>query len=375
MTKKTLIPAIVLILVLFFALLFFGWSKRNLKGPISFSISAIYDTATVFIDDKLVGNTPYKGQETKQGEFKIALEGENNNYETRLSAVVGTEVAIKRDLGVSSNFSSGQMVWMEKASKGGSVIAIISNPPDVEVTVDGVSLGTTPLSSSDLKVFAYDTNHKIEAIKEGYEGQTLDVTTKKGFKVNVSLDMFLLPIESNITLSDQSSKTVKIYNLSNLNAFSKVGLEEWIKGIAYYNKTRGKGLPEFNYYIDYTGKIYNLNAQKILLADVTNTNPSLILGYLGNDLADLSQEALDTIDQISGGPAGVPVKKATVAETGTDFGLNVRASASTTAEKLGTIAVGTQVTILEEQTGWAKIRYENTKEGWVSASYLKIETN
>ena len=372
MTKKTIIPASIIIFVIAFALLFFGWSRRNLSGPISFSISAIYDTATVFIDDKLVGNTPYKGQETKQGEFKVALKGENNNYETRLSAVVGTEVAIKRDLGVSANFSSGQMVWMEKATKGGSVIAIVSNPPEVEVTVDGVVLGKTPLALNDLKVFAYDKDHKIEVTKDGYEGQTLNITTKKGFKVNVSLDMFLLPLEPSITTLSQSTDAIKIYNLSNLNAFSKVSLEEWIKGIAYYNKTRGKGLPEFNYYVDYTGKIYNLDAKEIEVATVKSTNPTLILGYLGNDLANPSKEASDTITTIQGGSAGVPIKKATVAETGTDFGLNVRKEASTNAEKLGTIAVGTQVIVLEEKSGWAKIRYEQTKEGFVSASYLKI---
>lgn len=48
--------------------------------------------------------------------------------------------------------------------------------------------------------------------------------------------------------------------------------------------------------------------------------------------------------------------------------LNVRTGPSTNYNKIGSLASGTHVTVLEEKNGWYKINYEG-KEGWISAAY------
>lgn len=60
--------------------------------------------------------------------------------------------------------------------------------------------------------------------------------------------------------------------------------------------------------------------------------------------------------------------------TVTADGLRLRAEANTTSSVLTTANTGTRVVVLEQaQNGWYKVSY-NTKEGYMSADYLKLET-
>lgn len=62
------------------------------------------------------------------------------------------------------------------------------------------------------------------------------------------------------------------------------------------------------------------------------------------------------------------------AKTGTvkvDDSLNVRASASRTADIIGSLSNGTIVNILETQSGWYKVKVGNIT-GWVSADYVTV---
>lgn len=54
-----------------------------------------------------------------------------------------------------------------------------------------------------------------------------------------------------------------------------------------------------------------------------------------------------------------------------DDSLNVRASASRTADIIGSLSNGTVVTILETSDGWYKVKVKNIT-GWVSADYVTV---
>ncbi|PZN09081.1 MAG: peptide-binding protein [Bacillota bacterium] len=54
--------------------------------------------------------------------------------------------------------------------------------------------------------------------------------------------------------------------------------------------------------------------------------------------------------------------------------LNVRAEPTQDSTRIGTLAQGSTVQVLEEQNGWARVRYQangRTYEGWVDARYLQ----
>ena len=59
-----------------------------------------------------------------------------------------------------------------------------------------------------------------------------------------------------------------------------------------------------------------------------------------------------------------------VLDTPTGF-LNVRQEASTSAEILTKINPGELYSLLDENNGWFKIVYEDSKEGWISGQYAK----
>lgn len=73
-------------------------------------------------------------------------------------------------------------------------------------------------------------------------------------------------------------------------------------------------------------------------------------------------------------PAESVLAAATVKAKVNASSLNVRAKASTSAKKLGTLKKGNTVTISQEKSGWSKIPYGKTY-GWVSSKYLtKVKT-
>lgn len=379
--KKPLYIVLPLILLLSGLFFIFGYSKRTKFGPINLSVTSIYDTASVFVSDALVGSTPFKGQIKELGDVFISVKGEFNTYDTKINASPGTEIAIKRDLGVSSNFSSGQDIWMEKVSKGDTLLTAVSNVSGIKVLVDNVEVGETPLTLSDVKIIEPDKDHKLDFVKDGFEGQTINVKTRKGYKVNISVDMFLLPIFSNdpdIPLLSQSTDSLKIYGVNAPEVLAaNISPKIWASGITYYKNTRGRGVPEFDYYVDEDGLVYLPTGQELDLNSFEGFGSStVVIGYLSKDREVLSEKAASSLGALTLGTVSssgsTREKTAQVLETGTDFGLNVRSGPGVSNEKVGTVDVGATVTILEEGSGWAKIKLASGIEGWVSSTYLKI---
>ena len=89
------------------------------------------------------------------------------------------------------------------------------------------------------------------------------------------------------------------------------------------------------------------------------------------DPAGLSQQAKETYDALTK-VVGTSGKKATVKETGTGW-LRVRDLAGLNGKELAKVNVGESFIVLEEQTGWAKIKVSDTVQGWVSTDYVTIK--
>lgn len=84
---------------------------------------------------------------------------------------------------------------------------------------------------------------------------------------------------------------------------------------------------------------------------------------------------------VSGGPTVIPSGKVTptlkpgmksvkIKETPTGF-LRVRASASTGGTEVGRVSPGDTFVIIMEENGWIQIEYETGKQGWVSGQYVE----
>jgi hypothetical protein len=369
-TKRAFLVLVPIIVAIAGSLFYIGYSKRNLNGPVTISINSLYSNSPVFINNSLVGNTPYKGQKTVSDPLSISIKSENSIYETALRPSPGTEISIKRDLGSSKKFSSGQTVYIDKSNLKTPAVSITTTPNNVMVSVNGINVGKSPILLSDPATLIPDKECKIEVSLQNYEGQSLTVVPKSGYTANVIFDLGLLPLKENPKELPESLEDYKLFSIVNPEIYLSTTKEEWIKAINYYKKTRGVGLPEFGFFVDEDGIIYDATKGTPYAKKQEDLpKPPVIVGILRSEDGVLSEKIASGIATAFGKAQKVE-KTATVLETGTDFGLNVRSGAGVNFEKVGQIKVGTTVVILEVQGSWTKIRFDKTKEGFVSSSYL-----
>ena len=72
--------------------------------------------------------------------------------------------------------------------------------------------------------------------------------------------------------------------------------------------------------------------------------------------------------------SGIGGKKAKVVETGTGW-LRVRDAAGLNGVEIARVTVGQEYQVLEETTGWVKIKVSDTVQGWVSSDYVEVAGN
>ncbi|MBU0650177.1 PEGA domain-containing protein [Patescibacteria group bacterium] len=328
-----------------------------------------YGKAQVWVDGVQVGETPLEDFAVKRGSHKIRLTADTAAYETGINFVSGFPVLIKRDLGVDQIFSAGLDLWMEK-STAGLVLSVISEPASAVVFIDGAEMGATPYSTDKLTEGAYE----IRLEKEGYEPISERINIASGQKVNAAFKLFPLPAPITVKLLEGSQN---LYDMVSANTYVTAAPQNWAKGLIHWNGTRGINImgygvnrePVFAYVLDYNGVFYDsrgeiVEPEQILLGDAK-------IAYLRreSDGPGLSASAKDSLTklgtEISGGKTAVV--------TGTPAGwLRVRSEPSLNGDELGRLNEDDTVSVLEEQSGWLKIKTADL-EGWASGTYLKLQ--
>jgi len=137
----------------------------------------------------------------------------------------------------------------------------------------------------------------------------------------------------------------------------------------------------FDYYLDYKGNIYDKTATPLVKPEELSALKEAKNGaYLGRatDPQGLTEEAKASFKKLS--ESGLGGKRATILETGngtagTPGWLRVRDAAGITGVEIARVSVGQEYPVLEEATGWVKIKVSETVQGWVSATYVKITGN
>ena len=74
----------------------------------------------------------------------------------------------------------------------------------------------------------------------------------------------------------------------------------------------------------------------------------------------------------SGGSTGTVTAGSKGKIVNAEGGLNIRSGPGTSYEKVASASNGAEVTVLGEENGWYKIRYNNTDTGYVSKDYVSV---
>jgi len=329
------------------------------------------EEAEVYVNSALIGKTPLADEKittkTKGSEILIkSIANPTLTYTTTIEPAPNTGISIYRDLGVSGLFSSGYELWFKKDKTG---VTVISQPSGASVYIDGTEMGKTPLSLDTIT----EGDYSLKLSATGYESVSATIKIVNGLKLNVSAQLFPIPLPNNPRMFEESGG---LWDLT-LNNETIASSTERAKAVSYWMRSRPNSVVfgdnnevNFEYFLDYRGNVYDAQGNMVTDAkSIQALGEKTTGGYLGFDTATpgLTTEARETFLRIFSS-----VEKATILETGTGW-LRVRSTPSLTGEEIARVNVGQAYTVVEKQAGWVKIQVAGEQTGWVSADFVRVE--
>lgn len=185
--------AVLVILILLIAAgaggwLFFSKSKKGISGLRVVS----NPSASVFLNDQLLGKTPYENKYIP-GEYTLKLiPDETGGSATSWQGDVTLEPSfltfVARDLGPSELMSGGEVVTLEPLSGNEAQIAVFSLPDAASILLDGQEKGIAPIVLRDV----LPGSHDVAVSTPGFVGRTVRVQATSGYKVAVNFQLALV---------------------------------------------------------------------------------------------------------------------------------------------------------------------------------------
>lgn len=182
---STFIALLGISIVVFAILLFLGLFKEQMSGVLIESDPE----ATVYINEKEVGTTPYE-VDLDSSEILLRIKPKApegvvlDDYETKIKLVPGVRTIVKRNFRETEEYSSGVVVSFEKLGGTASYVSIVSVPDNAQVKIDGKISGYTPLK---LKVPAGD--HTLVVSSNNYLEKSLPIKVYAGYKLTASVKL------------------------------------------------------------------------------------------------------------------------------------------------------------------------------------------
>lgn len=148
-------------------------------------------TASVFLDNKLLGRTPFKDKVTA-GEYNLKIVPESNlnqlaPWEGKIKVGANLLTYVNSSLAESELNSAIEVLWLEKISSKQSEISLVTNPDGASIVVDNETKGVTPLSIADVPA----GDHTVNITSPGFLTRTLKIKTTPSYKVIASVKLAL----------------------------------------------------------------------------------------------------------------------------------------------------------------------------------------
>jgi hypothetical protein len=188
---KKLFPAFIILIVvgiLIFTAYFFR--DRFNKKPAGLEIRTT-PAATVLLNGRNVGLTPYIDQNLAAGSYTIKLVPEPLDgavfpeWETRVELTPSVTTAINRTFASSEQDSSTSTLHLIKEPGDKTYLSVISEPDTISLTIDGKPSGFTPATKLD----TVPGSHVLTLSSPGYKTQELTVGTVSGYNLIVSVKL------------------------------------------------------------------------------------------------------------------------------------------------------------------------------------------
>jgi hypothetical protein len=189
MKKGLIFAGIGLIVLGGLGFLFFG---KVLQKPNYAALQvATTPDCKVFLDGQEAGSTPFFDDKLEVREYQIKLVPQDEasglvSWEEKVSLVANIVTSINYQLGPEEDLLSGEILALEKvADPKTSALAVISNPGEALVRVNGESRGFTPTAVENLTPGRYE----IIVSAPGFMEKTITAQTIAGYRLTVSVKL------------------------------------------------------------------------------------------------------------------------------------------------------------------------------------------
>ncbi len=147
--KKTLIWSLVFLSIIILMIRFsskIAESLFGIKQTGGISVLSQPIGATVTLDGKQVGQTPYEDKSLDVKSYLVKIDKADATWQGMVNLTAHTMTIVNRDLSKDQTSSAGEILTLDK----GRGITVISNPSDADVEIDGKSYGKTPITANVL---------------------------------------------------------------------------------------------------------------------------------------------------------------------------------------------------------------------------------
>ncbi len=202
--RKILVWVLILVSILVILIRFSGKIEEslfNIKPKTGLSVLSIPDSATVFLDSKEVGKTPYEDKNLEVKEYSIKLEKDGAIWRGKVRLTPQTVTIINRDLAKDQASSSGEILTLDR----GRGMTVISNPSDADIEIDGKVYGKTPMS-----VNLTSGDHTILVSHANYLKRSIRANLPDKYNLTVSVDLALSEADLTIVSSPVITQTPEV---------------------------------------------------------------------------------------------------------------------------------------------------------------------
>lgn len=186
MTKRAVIIAIAGVVVLLLGIGFFiKVFVLDGRGVAALQVQS-FPKADVFLDGNKAGQTPFKDEKLKPGEYSLKIAADSLEWSAKIKLYSDTITFVNRDLADPVENSGGEILTLEKLTDGKiSEITVVSEPNGAIVKVDGKSAGTAPLTVSDVT----PGDHEVGLSYPGYRDRFFRGRAVAGYRLNAAVQL------------------------------------------------------------------------------------------------------------------------------------------------------------------------------------------
>lgn len=169
--------------------------------------------ATVYLDDKEVGKTPYEDKNLESREYLVKLVKDGASWQGKVKPTAGTIAIINRNLSKDQTSSAGEILILQR----GKGITVVSNPTEAEVEIDGKTVDKTPLT-----VNIESGEHIILLSHPNFLRRSIKAILPDNFNLTISVDLSLTEADLTTISTPVISKTAEVSVLQTPTGYLRV---------------------------------------------------------------------------------------------------------------------------------------------------------